>query len=141
MTMRFDEHRIKNIIRNVINEAYGTPPEDDRVYYDDLYDLKNGNDFLPSLFKRLKGLYSEISDYCDFEDRGKSLKNDKDFQEVIHAIRMAILYTERVVKNEKMKLGLQPDNFYNRRHSSTEWQRGHGSEYSTHKAAETPWSY
>jgi len=124
MPKRINENTVKRIIRDVINEAYGTPPQSDNEHYEELGDLSNSKELLPTVLRTLKDLYYNITDY--------DAPIDSDMQEATKHIRSAILYTERAIKNGKMSMGLQPDVNYDNVHSKDAWRRGIGNSRPTH---------
>lgn len=140
MVKKINENTLRQIIRNVISEAYGTPPRDDREYYDELSDLTSGYELPTTMLRTLKDLHNEIMDYDN--DHVDAYSKNKDLMAAVKHIRSAILYTERFLKNEKMDMGLQPDKSYDSRHSADGFSRQFSDDYrSTHKSPLSAWPH
>jgi len=139
MAKKINENTLTQIVRDVINEAYGTPSSKDSEYYEELTDLDYSKEILPTILRTLKDMYNEISDYMS---EVGNYNGDNDFQQAVKHIRSAILYTERVIKNEKMNMGQQPDVNYDSRHSAENWKKNGLSGYRpTHKSPGSPWPH
>lgn len=108
--IRITENDLHSLILNVINEAYGTPPRADQEFQYDVYDIGNGDTILPRIIKALKNCYWDIQDNEDEQI------DDPRFNKIVQLIRSAILNAETLLKDEKMRRGLQPDPFYDTRH-------------------------
>jgi len=109
--IRITENDLHSMILSAINEAYGTPPRADQEFEDDVYDIGNGDTILPRIIKALKDCY------WDIQDNENEQIDDPRFDKIVQLIRSAILNAETLLKDEKMRRGLQPDPFYDSRHN------------------------
>jgi len=117
--IKITENDLHSMILSAINEAYGTPPQAYQEFEDDAFSTlykgkKDGDSILPRVIRALKDCYWDIK---DSESDGDTI-DDPRFQTVTKLIRSAILNAETVLKDEKMRRGLQPDPFYDSRHSA-----------------------
>lgn len=121
-TIRLTEEDLHNMVLKAINEAYGTPPQKDNEYEEDLND--NAGTAVTGL---PRGLYHLKKAMLEFEEHQEGYEHDKRFSLIMQLTRKAILNAENMVKNEKMRMGLQPDPFYDSRHSKVDYRRNLGS--------------
>lgn len=115
--IKITESDLHSMILSAINEAYGTPLRSDQEFEDDVYDIANGDTILPRIIKALKDCY------WDIQDNENEQIDDPRFNKIVQLIRSAILNAETLLKDEKMKRGLQPDPFYDSRHSARQRHR------------------
>ena len=135
---RLTESRLRGMIReavkNTLNEAYGTAPENDAIKYDNLeYGSNNHLDYMRQSKNKLTDINGNVHGDAMFFD-----SIDYGFQQVLKGANLLYhdrtdtqdayldkiinlaekgLNINRLLKNKaKMKLGLQPDSRYDARH-------------------------